>query len=423
MLIFLKFCIYERLNGPNNFIHSSLVIGSENYKNSISVVRSTQVYEFKSDYWFTCLFVCHTDQKSGNVSLVGDFNGWDTNTHKMYPCQEGYARCLDLLEGRYEYKFYIDGDFKTDSHNHHISSTFQNSIIFVHIDHSRDHQPYSPTPPLLEYTRENASFFYFQIHTPSVNESVRKHGIVERPIYVYLPLSYQEEGSSYPVVYTLDGKSVFSTSVYGWHLDGMLDDLWSKQLIREFILVAVPNGDDIQPGHRIREYCPHDFHQSNAFLEYLVQIVKPFIDTNFRTLSDKENSFVLGSSLGGLFAFYLTTRCPEIFTGAICIAPSFWYHDINDRSIFDIMEESRGSKPNCRVYIDSGTGEEDNYYVTRSMAETLGDLDWIPEKDFLYHVDYSLAIEIHGCFTTHHHKLWRERIPDALKFILTPKFD
>ena len=365
----------------------------------------------------------HTDQKNENVSLVGDFNGWDTKAHKMYPCKEGYARCLDLLEGRYEYKFNINGSFMTDSHNEHISSAFQNSIIFVHIDSSRDHPPDPPSPPLLEYTRENSSFFYYQIHTPLINELTRKHGIVERPIYVYLPLSYLDEGRSFPVVYALDGKSVFSSSVHGWHLDGMLDELWSKQLIREFILVAVPNGDDIQPGHRIKEYCPRDFHQSNAFLEYLVQIVKPFVDSNFRTLSDSENSFVLGSSLGGLCAFYLATRFPDIFSGAVCIAPSFWYHDMNDRSIFDILEETRNLKPKFRVYIDSGTGEEDNFYVTRSMAETLGDLDWIPEKDFLYHVDYSVPVSVDDYFTTHHHTLWRERIPDALKFILTPKLD
>ena len=365
----------------------------------------------------------HTDQKSGDVSLVGDFNGWDISTHKMYPCHEGYARCLDLLQGRYEYKFHKNGDFIHDSQNPHISPTFQNSIIFVQTDPSCDHLPRPPTPPLLEYTRENTPFFYFQIHTPSINAFARKHGVVERPVYIYLPLSYGTEGTNYPVVYALDGKSLFSSSVHGWHLDGMLDDLWSKQLIREFILVAIPNGDDIQPGHRIREYCPKDFHQSNAFLEYLVQVVKPYIDTNFRTLSDKENSFVLGSSLGGLFAFYLATHCSGIFSGAICIAPSFWYHDINDRSIFDIIEETRGDKPMCRVYIDSGTGEEDNYYVTRSMAETLGDLDWIPERDFVYHVDYSLPVEVNGYYTTHHHKLWRERIPGALRFLLTPTLD
>ncbi|KAI6653285.1 hypothetical protein LOD99_3809 [Oopsacas minuta] len=384
--------------------------------------RSTQVFEFKSDYWYTCLFVYHTKQKSNNVSLVGEFNGWDINAHKMHPCPEGYARCVDLQEGRYEYKFQINGNFVNDSYNHFNSQYFNNSIIFVNTDSANEHPTAPPSPPLLEYTRENASFFYFQIHTPVINDSVGKFGVVERPVYVYLPPGYSNESKSFPVVYAMDGQSMFSSSVYGWHLDRMFDDLWMKKKIKEFIFVAVPNGDDIQPGHRIREYCPRDFHQSNAFLDYMVQIVKPYIDNNFRTISNADNSFVLGSSLGGLFAFYLTTLRPEIFSGAICMAPSFWYHDVNDQSVFDVIEESRNVAPKFRVYIDSGTGEEDNFYVTRSMAESLGDLNWIPEKDFFYQVDYSTPIECDGHFTTHHHKLWRERIPDALKFMLDPNF-
>ena len=91
--------------------------------------------------------------------------------------------------------------------------------------------------------------------------------------------------------------------------------------------------------------------------------------------------------------------------------------------MFDLMEDTRNVSPKCRVYIDSATGEEDNFYVTRSMAETLGDLDWIPGKDFLYRVDYSPPLECEGHFTTHHHQLWRERIPEALKFLLNPSFD
>lgn len=381
------------------------------------------MFEFKSDYWYTCLFVCHSDKPSENVSLVGDFNGWDINTHKMYPCQEGYACCVDLLEGRYEYKFQVEGDFISDTRNHFVSTSFKNSIIFVHTDSTKDHPPCHLSPPLLEYTRINAPFFYFQVHTPVLKDPFKRFGVLERPVYVYLPPSYADESKYFPVVYTMDGQSVFSSGVHGWHLDGLLDNLWAHGNVKEFILVAVPNGDDIQPGHRIQEYCPRDFRQPTPFLEFMTQSVKPYIDSKFRTLSDAANSFVLGSSLGGLFAFYLTTQRPEIFSAAICVAPSLWYHDVNDRSMFDLMEDTRNVSPKCRVYIDSATGEEDNFYVTRSMAETLGDLDWIPGKDFLYRVDYSPPLECEGHFTTHHHQLWRERIPEALKFLLNPSFD
>ena len=385
--------------------------------------RSTQVYQFKSLYWYQCLFVHHSVEKNDDVSLVGDFNGWNISSHKMSLCPEGYVLSVDLLSGRYEYKFYSNGNFFNDAHNPHVSQVFENSVIYVNTDSKNDHAPNELEHPQFEYSRLNSTFFHFQIRKPPINGLLKSFGVLERPLYIYLPPNYKDQSKRFPVIYAHDGQSLFSSGIHGWHLDGMLDDLWSNGVVMEFILIAVPNGDDIQPGHRIKEYCPRNFNQSNPFLEYIVEVVKPCIDTNYRTVPDASHTFTLGSSLGGLFSFYLATTKPKVFSGAICIAPSLWFHDEYDFSAFDFMELTRNKEPMCRLYLDSGRGEEDNFYVTRSMAETLGDLDWIPDKDFMYRLDTSEPIEVDDYKTTHHHHLWRERIPAALNFILSPLQD
>jgi 5'-AMP-activated protein kinase regulatory beta subunit len=55
------------------------------------------------------------------VILVGEFNNWDPQKHAMTHDGDGtWNKTVMLAPGRYEYKFFVDGDWKIDPKNSQI---------------------------------------------------------------------------------------------------------------------------------------------------------------------------------------------------------------------------------------------------------------------------------------------------------------
>jgi 1,4-alpha-glucan branching enzyme len=50
-----------------------------------------------------------------SVSLAGDFNDWNTTAHPMKRDKEGiWKASLNLAQGTYEYRFFVDGEWQND---------------------------------------------------------------------------------------------------------------------------------------------------------------------------------------------------------------------------------------------------------------------------------------------------------------------
>ena len=59
-------------------------------------------------------FVFETDDAL-EVAVSGDFNGWDPKKHRLKNEGQGvWKRTMMLPPGKYEYKFVVDGKWKTD---------------------------------------------------------------------------------------------------------------------------------------------------------------------------------------------------------------------------------------------------------------------------------------------------------------------
>ena len=81
---------------------------------------------------------------------------------------------------------------------------------------------------------------------------------------------------------------------------------------------------------RLDEYSPwknskYGGGEGGAYIDFLVQTLKPYIDKNYRTLSDQQNTAIIGSSMGGLISFYATLKYPTIFGKSGVYSPSFWF--------------------------------------------------------------------------------------------------
>ena len=152
----------------------------------------------------------------------------------------------------------------------------------------------------------------------------------QRPLRIYLPRSYQTSERRYPVLYMHDGQNLFdaATSYAGeWGVDESLDALARSHGL-EVIVVGIDNGQE----KRLSELSPwahpkYGSAEGPQYMDFVVQNVKPWVDQHYRTLSDRRNTAILGSSLGGLISHYAVHQYPHIFGMAGLFSPSYWFSE------------------------------------------------------------------------------------------------
>lgn len=174
-------------------------------------------------------------------------------------------------------------------------------------------------------------------------------GILPRDVIVWLPPGYERDSATrYPVLYMHDGQNIFNpaTSAFGidWQVDECADSLIRNAMMRPVIIVGMYNTDD-----RYYDYSPGE--KGSGYMNFIIQKVKPFIDSKYRTKPGREYTATAGSSMGGLISFMLAWEHPEVFSMAACFSPAFKYRN------FDYTEgvrSYRGPKKDIRVYIDNG---------------------------------------------------------------------
>lgn len=185
----------------------------------------------------------------------------------------------------------------------------------------------------------------------------------ERRVYVYLPENYDISGIKYPVMYMTDGQNVFfdSHATYGksWGMKEYME-INNKQLI----IVAV--ACNFEGNKRLEEYSPVNFScepfgdiagRGAEYMNWLVNVLKPYIDQNYRTISDPDHTIICGSSMGGLMALYGVTVFNHIFHKAACLSPSLW---INPREVLEFVRKS-SINADTIVYMDYGSEELKNH--------------------------------------------------------------
>jgi predicted alpha/beta superfamily hydrolase len=189
-------------------------------------------------------------------------------------------------------------------------------------------------------------------------------GDMTRRVYLYLPDSYDEEPEKrYPVMYMFDGHNVFFDS------DATFGKSWgmNKHMLKsrkELIIVAVECNH--AGNNRIIEYSPMNYENATMgkirgkggmYMNWLVKTLKPQIDSKYRTLPDRCNTIIAGSSMGGLMALYAVCDYNHIFKNAACLSPSFW---MSKDKVLHIVENARIDTDSA-IYIGYGSVELPNH--------------------------------------------------------------
>jgi predicted alpha/beta superfamily hydrolase len=168
-----------------------------------------------------------------------------------------------------------------------------------------------------------------------------------RQLQVFLPRDYEISDTVYPVIYMNDGNTAFfEGGAYHktWNMAHLLTRLYVSNRIRKVIVVAVfPLNRDYEYTHA--PVRGQDWGGVEDYSRYLAHTVKPFIDNNYRTLNEGKKTLILGSSHGGLAAFYTALKYPESFGLVAALSPSFWVglDAVYDQENFDVFDNYFGS--------------------------------------------------------------------------------
>lgn len=244
----------------------------------------------------------------------------------------------------------------------------------------------------------------------------------KRDILVCLPPSYGQSKERYPVLYMHDGQNLFdtTTSFAGeWQVDETMQILSLRGY--EAIVVGLPNLGK----HRLAEYSPfkdprYGGGKGDSYLAFIIETVKPLIDRDFLTRPDRQNTGIIGSSMGGLISLYAFFRYPEVFGWVGALSPSLWFAR---GEIFDFVEKAPLTPG--KIYLDTGT-QEHSHVLTNSplLKARLSHYSSAVQAmyDLLYHKGYRphediLYVEDEGA--EHNEAAWARRLPEALQFLLS----
>lgn len=235
----------------------------------------------------------------------------------------------------------------------------------------------------------------------------------DRRLYISLPRDYAASKRRYPVLYMFDGHNVFynSHATYGksW---GMRQYLARTRL--PLIIVAVecnPEGE-----RRMNEYAPWDYEipelgpmegLGKVTMDWITGPLKQEIDRNWRTLPDRENTLVAGSSMGGLMTLYAVTAYNEVFSRGAALSPSLW---AGGEQLRELVRKPL-LRP-TRIYMDVGTEEvpPEEYGILASLFDCAAGLT-------------SAGAEVAARIVpgaVHNEAAWEKRIPIFMDYLLTP---
>src|SRR5690606_34996125 len=123
----------------------------------------------------------------------------------------------------------------------------------------------------------------------------------------------------------------------------------------------------------------HGGGRGDDYLSFLADTLKPVIDRDFRTLPGRADTYVAGSSMGGLISLYAFFRRPDVFGGAAVMSPALWFAE---GAIFRFVEAAPFAPG--RLYLDIGTEEGEGAVAdARAMANTLLRKGYRARRDFL----------------------------------------
>lgn len=285
------------------------------------------------------------------IFLAGTVNGWNPShpDYALTPRDGIYTITIPEQTGEVSYKF-TRGNWTTaegDAAGGHLPNR---TFAFTGKPQTLNVNILSWQAEPMSTAAANVSILDDEFPVPQLN--------TKRRIWLYLPPDYVTSDKRYPVIYMHDGQNVFdaATSFSGeWGVDETLNELFAKGDYGA-IVVAIDNGGP----ERLNEYSPWrnpDYATGGkgaAYMEFVANTLKPYIDANYRTRPQPQFSALIGSSMGGLISTYGALEHPDKFLKIGSMSPAYWFAS---EALQDYISRYKADLSKHRIYILAGINE------------------------------------------------------------------
>lgn len=273
-------------------------------------------------------------------------------------------------------------------------------------------------------------------------KSFKSEYVTSRNVDIWLPQGYSNS-KKYAVLYMHDGQMLYAPeqtwNKQAWQVDKVATDLHQSGKTKEFIVVGIWNGGKT----RHKDYFPQKPYESlskiekdtvtsqliqaskpmeselfqpisDNYLKFIVQELKPYIDQTYSVYTNRKNTFVAGSSMGGLISMYAICEYPKVFGGAACLSshwPGTFTLDNNPvpNAFLNYLKENLPKPKKHKMYFDCGDATLDKLY-----PEIQKKVDQIM-KDKGYNDGNSLSKFFPG--ENHSENAWHKRLHIPLEFL------
>jgi len=335
------------------------------------------------------------------IHVAGNFNGWNPASAESFTLNKSGQGVimLHLDKGSYDYKFTRGSWDKGETNSAGIG--LSNRKLIVNADTSFNAVIEDWQDDFSSIIKEKKSTASAHVIVMDTAFNIPQLGRTRR-IWLYLPEGYNTSSKKYPVLYMHDGQNLFNnaTSAYGeWGVDEFLDSLKNLQ---RYIVVGIGNG----LVKRMNEYNPYTFAdfgkgEGDAYVDFIVNTLKPYIDQHYKTKINKKNTSIAGSSMGGLISLYAVLKYPKIFGAAGIFSPAFWTASGIDSAVFNNSKAVRS-----KLFFYAGGKESERMIPDMQRIETL-----IKEHS---HAKVKEEIDANA---QHNEAAWQKHFPSFYKWL------
>ncbi|WAC22441.1 alpha/beta hydrolase [Blastomonas sp. SL216] len=270
-------------------------------------------------------------------------------------------------------------------------------------------------------------------------ERIAAAGLPDQRLTIWLPPGYDAGVRRYPVLYMHDGHNLFDRRFSNfdkiWAADKAMLRASASGAVEPHIIIGIwaPGAD------RFRQYLPRNIHDaaspslrarmdaaaggpilSHVYLEWIAGPLKTWVDANFRTRTGRDDTAIMGSSMGGLMSCYAFLNRPDIFGRAACISTHWPAIDPRaveggDPELIRLWDrwfaEKLGPPDDRRLWLDHGTATLDAFYAPYQQAvdARIAASGWQKGQDWESRV-YEGA--------EHEENAWAARLPEIMGWLL-----
>lgn len=264
---------------------------------------------------------------TNNLYVPGDHNGWDAYADRMVHIEGSnlyYLRKVYPADSRLDYKFIVNGNWILDPRNpRRVTGGYGPNSELVMPDYV-DPEEIKYHPDIAHGTLQSFSF------TSQIKNNTRM-------VRVYLPPEYSETEDPYPVLYVHDGSEYVNLAF----MENVLDYCINRDIVNPLVCVFV------DPVNRNSEYW-----FDRSLITMFVDELMPHIDTTYNISSNKDETGIMGTSLGGVTSFLFTHERSDVFGFAGCMSSALY---INNYEMIDLIEAN--PLVDVDYYFDVGTFE------------------------------------------------------------------